>query len=464
MDYKEFIKSVDGIACVLEVDPENTIDGIRNVAANEAYMLSVVDSVDDFVCDVPYTYYIKKDPNFEYLCYKCIKDRQPIHAYVDASFFNAWLDNFFIPLSCIENGKSHILFTYQMSPKADADKLADLGDTAPLVLKTCIKLRETKDFQKAMNSVIKDIRELCDANSCCILLTDFAKRKCQVLCEDRIEQMISMYDIANDKFFDVVDTWPDVIDGSNCCILVTEQDWKRAEERSPIWVKSLKEAFVETLVIFPLRSNDETIAYIWACNFDEERTHKIKETLEVTTFILSAEIANHQMIKQMQILSTTDLLTGVMNRNSMNNRIIFNDDGTLPIKAPYGVFFVDVNGLKTVNDTQGHIAGDELLRDVADTLTGIFGDYEVYRVGGDEFLVITPEVSEEDFNKLGEELNSMAERDGHGHYATGACHYSEVTDIRTLMQLADTRMYANKKEYYKRHPEYFWDRKNIREK
>ena len=62
MDYKEFIKSVDGIACVLEVDPENTIDGIRNVAANEAYMLSVVDSVDDFVCDVPYTYYIKRIP------------------------------------------------------------------------------------------------------------------------------------------------------------------------------------------------------------------------------------------------------------------------------------------------------------------------------------------------------------------------------------------------------------------
>ena len=217
------------------------------------------------------------------------------------------------------------------------------------------------------------------------------------------------------------------------------------------------------LAPFSNRSNDETIGYIWACNFNDERTQKIKETLEVTSFILTAEIANHQMVKQMQILSTTDLLTGVMNRNSMNNRIIYNDDGSLPIKTPYGLFFVDVNGLKTVNDTKGHLAGDELLKDVAVTLSEIFQDYEVYRVGGDEFLVITPEVSAEEFEKLETELRSKAEREGHAHYAVGACHYSEVSSIRTAMQTADGRMYENKKAYYQRHPEYAWDRKKSRE-
>ena len=464
MDYTEFVKNVDGIACVLEVDLNNTVDGIRNVAANDAYKLSVADSIEEYVSNVPYTHYIKSDPNFEYMCYKCVKDRKPVHAYVDAAYFNAWLDLFFVPLSYGKDGTGYILFTYEMSPKADADKLADLGDIAPLVLKTCIKLRETKDFKKAMDSVIKDIREICDANSCCILLTDFNKRKCSVLCEDRIEQMVSMYDIADDNFFDVVDTWPDVIDGSNCCVIENEQDWERVEKKSPIWVRSLKTAYVNSLVIFPLRSNDETIGYIWACNFNDERTQKIKETLEVTSFILTAEIANHQMIKQMQILSTTDLLTGVMNRNSMNNRILFNDDGSLPINTPYGLFFVDVNGLKSVNDSKGHLAGDELLKDVAVTLSEIFADHEVYRVGGDEFLVITPETSAEDFGKLEADLRSKAEREGHAHYAVGSCHSSEVSDIRTAMQTADGRMYVNKKDYYGRHPEYAWDRKKSRER
>jgi diguanylate cyclase (GGDEF)-like protein len=148
----------------------------------------------------------------------------------------------------------------------------------------------------------------------------------------------------------------------------------------------------------------------------------------------------------------------------MNNRISNNDTGEEVIGLPFGVFFVDVNGLKVVNDTKGHIAGDELLKDVSKTLVEIFRGHEIYRVGGDEFLVITPETSAEDFGKLEADLRSKAEREGHSHYAVGSCHSSEVSDIRTAMQTADGRMYANKKDYYGRHPEYAWDRKKSRER
>ena len=463
MDYKSFIDQVSGIASVISVDLTDLRKDFTLVAANPAYIATVVDDPAKFKDHVPYTTYIRKDFNFDSMCLRCVEDQKPVHAYVDADFFNAWLDVFLLPLKSDDPNLGYCLFSYQMSPKAEAGKLADMSpDTALCVLTTCIKLRETKDFQSALDSIMEDICLLCDSSRCCILLTDFENRKCNLLCEAVNPERPSfpIRDIFTNEFINIAETWPKLIDQSNCFIIQSEADWDRVKEVTPTWYDSLIGAKVTNLVIYPMKSGDETIGYIWAANFDEDRTLKIKETLEVTTFILSAEIANHEMIQKMQILSSTDLLTGVKNRNAMNNRILDNDTGTSEIKSPFAAFFVDVNGLKTTNDTKGHVAGDNLLKDVADTLKEIFSEYEVYRVGGDEFLVIAPDCSKEVFDSKKSELLSKDERPHRAHYAVGACHSTEVADnIRKAMQLADQRMYENKEEYYSRHPEYAWDRR-----
>ena len=470
MDHKEFIDNFPQVACVLSIDltVSSGPDRIRIVEANDEYIKSVGQTPETFKTNIPYTEYITKDINFESMAITCATQSHPIHAYVDAELYNAWMDIYMQPLKSDNKDYAYCLFSYQLSPKAEADKLTDVSsEVATHVLKTCIKLRETPDFQKAMDSIIADIRQLCSANRCCILLTDFKERKCSLLCEsiDDPDNPLSMTTYLDDHFFDVVETWPKVIAGSNCFIIEDEEDMEYAASISPIWAESLRYAKVTTLVIYPLKNDGETIGYIWANNFDASRTLKIKETLEVTTFILTAEIANHQMLKQMKIMSCTDLLTGVYNRNAMNNRIMDNDSGLSAIKEPFGVFFVDVNGLKTTNDTMGHLAGDNLLKDVAYTLKDIFNNYEVYRVGGDEFLVICTSIAKDDFAKLENELCSTAERPNRAHYAIGSCFSDEATethDIRKAMQYADVRMYTNKEAYYKRHPEYEWDRRNSR--
>ncbi len=465
MDHEQFIKSVSGISAVLSVDSSRGEDAIYIVAANDAYKRTVVSSPELFETNVPYTKYIHKDANFEGLCYRCIQEHHPIHAYVDAEFFNAWLDIFLLPLTPDENGVEYTLFSYEMTPKADAEKLADLSpETGFWVLKTCIRLRETTHFNDVIQSIIEDIREICDANRCCILLTDYKNKTCKLMAEDCKfkDGTTSMASVFNNNFFPIAETWPKLIAGSNCFIIHDESDMEIVEKISPTWAQSLRGAKVKTLVIYPLRSENMTIGYIWASNFDSTKTLRIKETLEITTFILSAEIANHQMIRQMQILSSTDLLTGVKNRNAMNNRILDNDNGVHVIKNPFGTIFVDVNGLKTTNDTKGHQAGDALLKDVAHTLTEFCKDYEVYRVGGDEFLVITPGLDKEAFDALDATLHKNCERPDRAHFAVGSAHSSEIgTDIRKAMQLADARMYENKEEYYDRHPEYAWDRRVV---
>ena len=469
MDYKSFIANFKRVACVLSVDLNETDSEKRYLVidANDAYKHTVVEKLEDFKTNVPYTRYIQKAENFEALCDSCVTQNKPIHTYFDIELYNAWMEVFLMPLESDDPGKGIVLFSYEMNPKADINKLADISsETATNVIKTCLKLRETNDFQEAMNAVIADIREQCGAKRCSILLTDYEKREYKLLCEDygNDPNQIPLSEFLTEEFYKVIETWPRLIKKSNCFVMLNESDMNEAHKTAPEWIDSLKGDGVNTLVIYPLRSDNKTIGYIWAGNFDPEKALMIKETLGITAFILSAEIANEQNIRKMKIMSSTDLLTGVFNRNAMNNRITEDVAGIKVINKPFGVFFIDVNGLKAVNDTQGHLIGDALLKDVAAILNQYKTETsEIYRVGGDEFMIITPGINREDFEKYAETLRENSELSDRAHFALGACHSDETEeeDVRKAMQKADARMYEVKAKYYFKHPELEWHNKIV---
>ena len=467
MDYRNLLESFSGVAAVLAVNLkiENGDARYTVVDGNDAYKRTVVKSLDEFETNVPYTRYIMKSANFESLLDNCASTGKPIHTYFDIELYNAWMEVFYMPLKSDDPDVKLIFFSYEMNPKADVDKLADISsETATNVIKTCLKLRETSDFRESMNAVVADIREQCSAKRCSILLTDFDKREYSMLAEDygNDPDQKPLSDFLTEDFYRVIESWPRLIDKSNCFVITNDKDMDEAHKITPEWIDSLRGDNIKTLVIYPLRSDNKTIGYIWAGNFPVEKTLMIKETLGLTAFILSAEIANDQNIRKMKIMSSTDLLTGVFNRNAMNNRISEDVNGINLIKKPFGVFFIDVNGLKTINDTQGHLAGDNLLKDVAAALKELKGkNIEIYRVGGDEFLIITPGTDPSEFLKLEEELKKNCERPNRAHFAVGSCHSGDHDDIRKAMQIADARMYEVKEEYYSRHPEYEWHNKPV---
>ncbi|MBR3509147.1 MAG: GGDEF domain-containing protein [Lachnospiraceae bacterium] len=461
MDYKGFLSQFSRVACVMSVNLKEEGDNRYLVEdANDAYKRTVVKSLEDFETHVPYTRYIPRAANFEDLCNSCVMNDRPVHTYFDIELYNAWMEVFLTPLSSDDPDKRMLLFSYEMNPKAEIDKLTDISsETATNVIKTCLKLRENNDFQNAMNSVIGDIRSQCGAKRCSILLTDFEKRKYSLLCEDYEDdpKQMPLSEILTEEFYQVIETWPKLMNKSNCFIISDEEDMDEAYKIAPEWTLTLKRDGIKTMVIFPLRSDNKTIGYIWAGNFDPKKTMQIKETLSLTAFILSAEIANEQNIRKMKIMSSTDLLTGVLNRNSMNNRISEDISGVKTIAKPFGIFFIDVNGLKTINDTKGHLAGDNLLKEVASMLQKLQQkNMEIYRVGGDEFMIISTELSAKRFEELNQQLIASSELPERAHFAVGSCHSDETDDIRKAMQRADARMYQHKARYYAKHPEYEW--------
>jgi diguanylate cyclase (GGDEF)-like protein len=225
------------------------------------------------------------------------------------------------------------------------------------------------------------------------------------------------------------------------------------EQKDPEWAKSMKDSGVFNVVLYPLRVNKKIVGYIWATNFNSDKIGTIKQVMELNSFLLAAEIANHQLFEKMDRMSRYDMLTGVFNRNAMNNRIIESKDGTKPIENDYGIVFVDVNGLKHINDLEGHLAGDQMIKSVADCLKNRFPGSEIYRAGGDEFMVIAEGYTRDEFNALIAKLRNINEKEDSVHFAVGSFFDEIEHNIQYAIQAADASMYADKSAYHKNHPE-----------
>jgi diguanylate cyclase (GGDEF)-like protein len=145
------------------------------------------------------------------------------------------------------------------------------------------------------------------------------------------------------------------------------------------------------------------------------------------------------------------MLTGVMNRNEMNNYVddLLKDTSGKSV----GVLFADLNGLKVVNDNDGHAAGDTLLKSAASALMDVFSVRNIFRAGGDEFVVILTAITEEQLNKKVEALRKASEKYDDLVFAIGSAYEDDVQNVRTALRLADERMYVDKKHYYELHPE-----------
>ena len=256
---------------------------------------------------------------------------------------------------------------------------------------------------------------------------------------------------VDDAFYDIADSWKDTIAGSNCLIVKNQHDMDIVKERNPVWHSSITSAGGKTIVLFPLEFKGELLGYIWAINFSDDKAETIKETFELTTFILASELYSYRMMGKLHILSSTDMLTGVMNRNEMNNYV--DALAKRPSNESVGVVFADLNGLKAVNDGEGHVAGDTLLKNAANAMREVFAVHEIFRAGGDEFVVILTNVTGEELNEKAEKLRKVTEKYDNLVFAIGTAYENDVKNLRLALHNADERMYADKKHYYELHPE-----------
>ena len=463
MNFQSIVDSIPTAACVISVEK---LDGdnygkIRIVTGNRPYLDTIEHPAENlamltrkFVPNSDYTDYLTRDMNFEDASYNAAVKKKCLHSYAHPARFDVWFNMSFIPLFPDDGNICYCMYIMEINFKPDAKRMSTISaDIASSVLETCIKLRSPDDFKETMQSICVDIRDLCDSEHCCILLMDNEKRSCSVLCEafSQDTKLLPMEKYVDDAFYDIADSWKDTIAGSNCLIVKNQHDMDIVKERNPVWHSSITAAGGKTIVLFPLEFKGELLGYIWAINFSDDKAETIKETFELTTFILASELYSYRMMEKLHILSSTDMLTGVMNRNEMNNYV--DALAKRPSNESVGVVFADINGLKAVNDGEGHVAGDTLLKNAANALREVFAVHEIFRAGGDEFVVILTNVTGEELNEKAEKLRKVTEKYDNLVFAIGTAYENDVKDLRLALHNADERMYADKKHYYELHPE-----------
>ena len=166
--------------------------------------------------------------------------------------------------------------------------------------------------------------------------------------------------------------------------------------------------------------------------------------LKSVSFSFSMFFHNLFLYNTLKEQSEKDSLTGLQNRNRYERdlqklRQIY--------RHSLSCIYVDVNGLHELNNTEGHEAGDRMLCAVANQLLKCFGEQHTYRIGGDEFLVFSPDIEKEEVERLCRELTDTLEREKI-HVSVGVEWITGDFSITDLIKTAEKKMYAAKRAFY----------------
>lgn len=157
---------------------------------------------------------------------------------------------------------------------------------------------------------------------------------------------------------------------------------------------------------------------------------------------LVSEIHKFDEMDTWRTLAFIDDLTHVFNRNAYNKHIS-EIKKTKKLKN-YWIILFDIDDFKTINDTEGHLAGDNVLKSVASNLATVFPSpkYNLYRIGGDEFAVIAKGVKRSELTDILFEFRSVFQRRTGIRISMG---YSKIEkDTDASFKAADEMLYAVK--------------------
>jgi diguanylate cyclase (GGDEF)-like protein len=164
------------------------------------------------------------------------------------------------------------------------------------------------------------------------------------------------------------------------------------------------------------------------------------------------------LTKQLEIAATTDAKTGLLNAATWHH--VASVELARAERESYGaaLLIIDMDNFKVINDTHGHLTGDDVLKAVADCLAEEMRGYDsIGRFGGEEFVVVLSEVDELSALTISERLrvrigNLQVTSRADASILTGlscsiglACYPNHGTDAETLLHAADAAMYAAKR-------------------
>lgn len=206
---------------------------------------------------------------------------------------------------------------------------------------------------------------------------------------------------------------------------------------------------INSLIAAPIMIDGQLIGYVGADNSNMKLLINTS-MLETLSYFISISIEKAQLNEKLVYNSFYDELTGSLNRNKYLRDIDnLRCDNRL---ESLGIVYMDVNGLKDINDYMGHTVGDQVLIEGVEMMRKSFPTGDIYRLGGDEFVVLVRNIQQNIFENQVINLKHYILSSANCKGAIGYIWTDELKDIDCKISEADELMYKDKMDFYRKNP------------
>lgn len=205
---------------------------------------------------------------------------------------------------------------------------------------------------------------------------------------------------------------------------------------------------IHSFAAIPVYDGEDICGFCCAENFPVCVCGKTSEALEAfcsAGVFIGSCIKWGKLFDGLKKMGLTDNLTGIGNRHAMNML-----EAELKEPAPLGLVFCDISGLKHINDTLGHCAGDEYIQNACEIMKRLFPSEKLFRIGGDELLAVLTDTSEAEVGEKTAALKSELERSSIAMAVGSSFGVTDGSGMGRLLLEAETKMYRDKTDYYRR--------------
>ncbi|MCP4110253.1 MAG: diguanylate cyclase [Desulfobacteraceae bacterium] len=178
--------------------------------------------------------------------------------------------------------------------------------------------------------------------------------------------------------------------------------------------KSEKHPFIYTILLTVKRDRDDIVEGLdsGAHDFLSKPVHasELRSRIGVGVRLVQAEDRLRDYAEKMEQFATTDYLTKAYNRRYFFDQAEKELDRARRYKSQFSLLLMDIDHFKKINDTWGHLAGDEVLKRLSKYCKDILRDTDLFaRFGGEEFTVLLPETDKDGAFKLAERMRQFIE-------------------------------------------------------
>lgn len=298
------------------------------------------------------------------------------------------------------------------------------------------------DFTAAVNSGLTTILEYYDADRTYIF--EFQRkenltRNTYEICRDGISPQIENLQTVP---VDVVARWVDSFEDQeqNTIIFIGDVDALKDDPIHRLEYDCLHPQGIKSLIAVPIFINGKLHGFL---GIDNPRSHMDALTLLTQlTYIIANELQKRLLTEALTKKSYQDPLTG------LNNRLAYDEmlDHLRGKEFPVGVGFLDINGLKWINDTLGHDMGNKVIQKICTILNEHIEQQYIYRISGDEFVMIWPDVDYKVFMSAAKKLEAalFAEK----NIASFGFVWGKEEDTGIAVRKAEKAMQTAKNKFY----------------